>query len=95
MPTRRRIERRTHAGEEGDDEEEEEGDEEGLDPSMAVRVISIARGKSRTRNGASGAARRLAESEPTVVSAVRRSVANRGEKSAPARTFCTERERKN
>ena len=72
------------AGEEGDEEEDEEDE----DPSIAFRVISSARGKSLTRKGASGAARRLAKMEPTVVSAVRRSVANMGEKSAPARTFC-------
>ena len=55
---------------------------------MACRVISMARGKRRTRKGPSGAERRLAQREPTVVSAVRRRVASQGEKSAPARTFC-------
>ena len=74
----------------GVDEDDEEVED---DPSIAFRVISSARGKSLTRKGASGAARRLAKMEPTVVSAVRRSVANMGEKSAPARTFCVVEEK--
>ena len=90
MPMRRRMLRRTHA-EEVDDEALDEAEED--EPSMAFRVISIARGRRRTRKGASGAARRLAKMEPTVVSAVRRSVANMGEKSAPARTFCVVEEK--
>ena len=77
----------SETADDGNGEEEEDEEEEEDDPSIAFRVISSARGKSLTRKGASGAARRLAKMEPTVVSAVRRSVANMGEKSAPARTF--------
>lgn len=56
-------------------------------PSIAFRVISNARGNVFTKNGASGAASRLANIEPKVVKSVSKSVANAGENSAPARTF--------
>jgi len=79
MPMRRRIDRRTHA--------EDLGFSSLVAPSIALRVMSNARGNILTKKGASGADRRLAKIEPTVVSAVSRSVANHGENSAPARTF--------
>lgn len=49
--------------------------------------MSRARGKKRDKSGARGAERRVAQADPIIVSAERRSTANGGEKRAPARTF--------
>lgn len=58
-------------------------------PSKAARVISSAFGKYWVRKGASGDDSIVAQSEPIVVSRVRRSVAKAGENKAPANTFQT------
>lgn len=76
------MERRTHAG----DLERVPISVWGSD-SNALRASASGRGKKRVRMGASGVARREAKMEPIVVSRVRRSVAQKGEKRAPARTF--------
>lgn len=60
---------------------------ESEDPWRAARVMSNARGKKWLTIGARGAARAVAQTEPSVVRAVRRSVAYAGENSAPASTF--------
>jgi hypothetical protein len=57
--------------------------------------MSSARGKKCVRNGARGVANRVAQTEPTMVRAVRRMVAYAGEKSAPETTFYTLEEFKN
>ncbi len=84
MPISLRIDSRTQA-EDFDFAIEESAPEP---PSMTLRVISSARGKTRTKNGANGAHRRLAKIEPTVVSIVNSMVAYNGENKAPASTFC-------
>lgn len=85
IPISRSMERRIH----GDDLFVDTlGSEPSFDPSKATRVNARARGNMLTKNGARGADRRLAKIEPTVVSTVMSKVAQSGENSAPARTFC-------
>lgn len=84
-PTRRSTDRRTHA-----DDLDFVRVSRCASPSRALRVMSSARGKKREMNGARGMARRVARTEPMVVSAVRRMVAIAGDNSAPATTFCQE-----
>lgn len=79
MPIKRSTDSRTHAG--------DFGFSSFVAPSIAFRVMSKARGNILTKNGASGAANRLAKIEPTVVRRVSKSVANAGENNAPASTF--------
>jgi hypothetical protein len=86
-PIRRNTERRTQADDFGFDLASKESGLDCKSPSMALRVISRARGKKCVRNGASGVDNRVAHAEPIVVSAERSIVANTGEKRAPARTF--------
>lgn len=57
-------------------------------PSSAVRVSESTRGKNCVMSGASGIASSVADSEPSVVSVVRSSVAEAGLNNAPASTFC-------
>jgi len=85
MPTRRSIDKRTHADDFGDCPEFDKSLLE--EPSSAVLVMANTRGKTFTRNGAKGAERRLAQTEPIEVRDVRRMVAKKGEKRAPANTF--------
>lgn len=79
MPIKRSTDSRTHA--------DDFGVSSLVAPSMAFRVMSKARGNIFTKNGANGAASRLAKIDPNVVSRVSKSVASAGENSAPARTF--------
>jgi hypothetical protein len=52
--------------------------------------MSKARGKKCVRKGARGVASNVEQAEPTMVRAVRRTVAYAGEKRAPETTFCGE-----
>jgi len=81
-PMRRRIERRTQG-----DERDFVPDMEPKSPSRTLRVMSRALGKKYVRNGARGVESSVAQTEPIMVSVVRRMVAEDGEKSAPASTF--------
>jgi len=63
----------------------------GLDPesaSKALRAKARGRERKRVRKGESGVARTVARIDPKVVSTARNRVAKKGEKRAPARTFC-------
>lgn len=73
IPMSRRMERRTQ----GEDFATEVASviSESEFPSIALRVIVSARGNTLLRNGANGADRRLANTEPIVVRAVRSRVA--------------------
>ncbi len=77
-PMSRRIDKRTHAAVLSAFESS---------PSRTERVIASGRGMRRVRNGPSGAAKTLADSDPNVVSNVRRRTARAGGKSAPDNTF--------
>ena len=79
IPIRRSIDNRTQAA--------DFGFSSLVAPSIALRVMSRARGNILTKNGAKGADNKLALIEPTVVSSVSNRVASHGENSAPARTF--------
>lgn len=93
-PTKRRTDNRTHAGV-LPDVEVFEGCEDfgpsvevvGEEPSSACLVISMGRGNALDKVGARGMARRVENIEPRLVSRVITSVASKGWKSAPARTF--------
>ena len=87
-PIRRRTESRTQAEDRGLTELSRSRSES---PSRALRVMSSALGKKCDRQGARGVANTVAQTEPTVVRAVRRMVANAGENSAPETTFYTGR----
>lgn len=78
-PMSRRIDNRTHAAERS---------ALASPPSRTTRVIARGRGKNCVRNGPRGAARQLADRDPTVVSNVRSMIESAGGKSAPASTFC-------
>jgi hypothetical protein len=80
-PMRRRTERRTHV------EFSLPSESESISPPRAERVMSKARGKKYVKNGARGFDKRVAQTEPIVVKAVKRTVARAGEKRTPARTF--------
>ena len=77
-PTSRRIDKRTHA---------EELSAFDSSPSSTERVMASGRGMRCVRNGASGADKALADSDPNVVSIVRSTTASAGGNSAPASTF--------
>ena len=74
-PTRRSTERRTQAGDLGLDGDPEGSGSKSESPPRALRVISNARGKSLARKGPRGAESKVAQAEPTVVSALRSTVA--------------------
>ena len=78
IPMSRRIDSRTHAAEPSAFESS---------PSSTERVIASGRGMRWVRNGPRGAARMLADKDPSVVSNVRRTTARAGWKSAPDNTF--------
>ena len=88
-PIRRKIDRRTQGADfEFESASVEFGFELELEPpSRASLVIARARGKALLRNGANGAANKVAKIDPIVVNRVRRRVAYAGENNAPARTF--------
>lgn len=77
-PMRRRIDSRTHA---------EELSAFESSPSSTDRVMANGLGMRRVRNGPRGAASALADSDPNVVSNVRRITASAGGNKAPASTF--------
>ena len=88
-PIRRKMDRRTQGADfEFESASVEFGFELELEPpSRASLVIARARGKALLRNGANGAANKVAKIDPIVVNRVRRRVAYAGENNAPARTF--------
>lgn len=85
-PMRRRTDNRTHADDWCLVVSRSVSSESDV-PSRALRVMSNAFGKKCDRYGPIGLAKRVAQADPMVVSAVNKTVANAGEKRAPASTF--------